>query len=118
MQFCPRAQVLPQVPQFLESVWRFVQVLVAEQYVSPVWQQAPLEQLIPLPQPWPHWPQLYGSTLKLTHCIWPDPLGQAVWPVAQVWHFPLEQVPLQYIWQAPQLLLSLLRSTHLPKQSL
>jgi hypothetical protein len=98
-QACPAAQVTPQPPQLLASVWVLVSQPLAKmpsQSAEPEAQvvtlHAPLLQptpvtLVPAVQVLPQPPQLLPSVFRLTQA----PL-QLVRPVEHaVWHWPLEQ---------------------------
>jgi hypothetical protein len=122
-QTLPAPQELPQLPQFLSSVWVFTQaplhlvygVLQSKLHVPPEQTGKPFvgagSQLAPHP---PQFGSCIGSTQKLPHLISgelqvkPQALPeQNAWPPGGAWHF----VP-----QAPQFSGSDLVDTHCPPQ--
>jgi hypothetical protein len=121
-QLVPPGHALPQTPQFTRSV--VVSTHARLQFVSVaahVSEHIPLEQTSWVPpggsgmaaQLFPQVPQLAGFDATLTH-----------WPLHSVWpgghrHAPLMHCspPKQALPHAPQLLPSLVRSTHAPRQS-
>jgi hypothetical protein len=109
---CWLVQVFPQAPQFCAEVCVSTQVLLQLVELGRHWHWPAKQAKAPLPQAWPHAPQLFTSKLMLMQ----DPL-QLVCAGPQL----ATQLPKRQTWlavhvrpQAPQLLGSVLVVTQVP----